>query len=585
MSITNDGSITDPAQIDAIRYVEILVDELLATSSNVVPIKIKVKFGQPFPSGSIASNGVIQEFSKDFTSNDPLFLPLTMYSKALANKLAKTNISPTLTEGDITILNLGNWYNGKDAHPESNQLDFVTMLLHEACHSLGFDAYSTTYTNNQYGYYFPSLSQLYVSMIDKFLINSSGTTLTSLPTPSTQVAAFFTSNDVYFNGSNAISYNNNTKPKMASNTRSHMVGGLMNPILYNGIAFHDLGPVGKGILKDLGWDISILTGYGDRLYFDPCYTGSYNPNCTQTFATLLNVGSSYAYNSVYEDNTYPYNNGGMSIRNWKVELFSDTGSLYTLVNNLNTPPFTQITIPSIPLTAPGRNWKRNEDGTIKAKITVYGYNYQNTFMSSSIIVGINTVPDKPLLNLYNNTCGLPWGRNSAKLSFYAPGAISYKLYIGSSPKNYVQFIDLPQGSNTYTLNGLGTGYFYIVVVGVNQKGASISSNEIVINTTCAVNSKLSSVQFDDSISSKETKVYINGNILNIENNDLLKNSSDCIISIVNILGQEEKTVKLINQQNNISIDLSDLQNGLYIINIITDQKIVFTKKIFINNTK
>ena len=132
VTITPDATFTDPAQLNAIDYVQNLMDELLATSSNVVPIKINVKFGQPFPSGSIASNAVGQTFSKDFTSNDPLFYPLTMYSDALANKLAGFDVSPSPAspEGNITILNLGNWYYGKDAHPASNQLDFVTMLLH-----------------------------------------------------------------------------------------------------------------------------------------------------------------------------------------------------------------------------------------------------------------------------------------------------------------------------------------------------------------------------------------------------------------------------------------------------------------------
>ncbi len=590
VTISRDASITDPAQIIAIEYVQNIVDEMLSTSSNIVPIYMTIK-NIVFSSTDLAST-LISLDNTQINTSDPSYMPYSLYPSSLLNKFNRSDLNGGYPVADISINKEKNWHYGTVDKPLSSQYDFVTALLHEVGHALGFSAYPSISTNS-YGYI--SNNQLYPSILDRFMVNSTGTLLTSLPTPSSQVSAFLYSIDIYFNGSNAISLNNGIKPKMYSDSyppykssRSHMTGGVMNEKLSNGNSFHDFNPAGKGILKDIGWDISIVTGSGDRLYFTPCtnvwYYNQNTPGCTPLQA-LVNVGTSYSYLAHYEDNA-PFGSTMMN-RNWKIELFNSNGSMQTIYS-LSTPNITSesvnITIPSIPLPPNGTRWKRNEDGSLKAKISVFGYDSQSSYKSSSIIIGINTLPDKPLLNLYSNTCGLSWSRNSAKISYYASGAVSYKLYIGNSSGNYTRVINLPIGNNTYTISSLATGYYYVAIKGLNLQGESVYCDEIVINTTCSASSRIASTQLDESKNIEDIKVYVDREILNIENVNLI-NSQKYTVSIVNTLGQLEKTISIDNQQNIESIDISDLQDGFYIVNITAEQKIIYNKKIVLTSAK
>lgn len=83
--------------------------------------------------------------------------PQTWYSSALANKLSEADLDPT--DEDITArfnVNLGNadclagsfWYLGFDRN-HGNNVDLVTVLLHEFAHGLGFQQFASTSTGEE----------------------------------------------------------------------------------------------------------------------------------------------------------------------------------------------------------------------------------------------------------------------------------------------------------------------------------------------------------------------------------------------------------------------------------------------------
>jgi len=85
-------------------------------------------------------------FARDFPGAP---VPSTWYAIALANSLAGTDLAPA--DDDIVAqfnsnLDLGNpnclggigWYYGLDAIPPGSNIDFVTVVLHELGHGLGF---------------------------------------------------------------------------------------------------------------------------------------------------------------------------------------------------------------------------------------------------------------------------------------------------------------------------------------------------------------------------------------------------------------------------------------------------------------
>ncbi len=94
--------------------------------------------------------GAILGFAGPITSHrDFVNAPVagTWYPQALANSLAGVDVAPGADDITATfnsdvdngvVLGPANWYYGLDAAPPPGQVDFVTVVLHELGHGLGF---------------------------------------------------------------------------------------------------------------------------------------------------------------------------------------------------------------------------------------------------------------------------------------------------------------------------------------------------------------------------------------------------------------------------------------------------------------
>jgi hypothetical protein len=127
-----------------------------ATIDSPVEIRILASF-EPLTctagSAVLGSAGTRSVWS-DFPGSQ---FPLTWYNSALANKLSGADLDPT--DEDITArfnVNLGNagcldgtfWYLGFDRN-HGNNIDLVTVLLHEFAHGLGFQQFASTSTGEE----------------------------------------------------------------------------------------------------------------------------------------------------------------------------------------------------------------------------------------------------------------------------------------------------------------------------------------------------------------------------------------------------------------------------------------------------
>lgn len=82
----------------------------------------------------------------------------TLYPQALANSLAGTDLSPANADIaaqfnsnlDLNCFSGGKWYYGYDMNPGSD-IDFVTVVLHELCHGLGFQTFVNLSTGAKLG--------------------------------------------------------------------------------------------------------------------------------------------------------------------------------------------------------------------------------------------------------------------------------------------------------------------------------------------------------------------------------------------------------------------------------------------------
>ncbi|MCK5618020.1 MAG: hypothetical protein KAJ17_01405, partial [Candidatus Krumholzibacteria bacterium] len=106
-------------------------------------------------------------------------LPETWYSQSLANALAGVDLWPSAPDidatfnsdlnGDANCLNGAQWYYGYDGNPPGNDIDFVTVVMHEICHGLGFRSYVTLSTGEK----FDGKDDAFMVYLDRFNANPS----------------------------------------------------------------------------------------------------------------------------------------------------------------------------------------------------------------------------------------------------------------------------------------------------------------------------------------------------------------------------------------------------------------------------
>ena len=292
--VTYDG-FTDEA-MEAFQYAVDIWNSLIRTP---VPIRIDASFIDfgGFEDGSIILGGARPADWKSRSLN--LWSP-----EALADKRAGRD----LTDGEPDIIarfnshEEANWYFGRDGNTPSGKTDFVSTVLHEIAHGLGFFSFarveeraiarftSFSETGKLRGGN-PALPYIY----DFFVENGSGTTIMSAPDPSFDLENQLTSNDLFWNGKKGVEANGGILPQLYApssweqgSSYTHLdeitfpagnANALMTPGLDNQEAIHNPGPITLGMLEDMGWTINKAPTFTD---------GS---STTRTVAVDGNIGS------------------------------------------------------------------------------------------------------------------------------------------------------------------------------------------------------------------------------------------------------------------------------------------------------
>lgn len=196
----------------------------------------------------------------------------TWYSAALGNKLAGTDLNTN--SPDITTnlnSNFSNWYFGTDGNTPAGEYDFVTVVLHELAHGLGFSGLMQ-YNNGEGSW---GVGTGFPGIYDRFTVNGSNQSpidMSQFPNPSTALGNQLTSNNIFFNGSNAVDANGGTNPKLYTpiswnqgSSYSHLdeatyaagnPNSLMTPRLGTGEAIHNPGDITLSIFEDMGWTVN-----------------------------------------------------------------------------------------------------------------------------------------------------------------------------------------------------------------------------------------------------------------------------------------------------------------------------------------
>ena len=226
-----------------------------------VPIKIQA-FWSNLNEGVLGSAIYWSAFANfDGAQKQNVFYPV-----ALAEKIARKELND---EEDFEILanfssNI-NWYFGTDGNSGAAQYDFVTVVLHEIGHGLGFSSsFEVEGTNGVVGAFNTSVPIIFDTQIEnssavklvqgftspsgllrsQLISNNLKINITKTPVASAQLYAPAT-----FDGGSSISHLNESSYSGGSGN------SLMTPQIGLNEIIHNPGPLTLGILSDMGWEI------------------------------------------------------------------------------------------------------------------------------------------------------------------------------------------------------------------------------------------------------------------------------------------------------------------------------------------
>jgi hypothetical protein len=198
-----------------------------------------------------------------------------VYPAALAEALCNCegNVATEITANFNSSFT--SWYLPTDGNTPSNKWDFMTVVLHEIGHGLGF--LSSFYVNGtQGGWGFTDGTNNYALRYDvnEWTAATGGNQLvnTSLyPNPSSALKTQLTDGSVYFGGSNVMAANGGARAKLYApnpyqpgSSNSHFDeaafppgtpngNALMTPVLNNGEVIHVAGNLTLALFRDIGW--------------------------------------------------------------------------------------------------------------------------------------------------------------------------------------------------------------------------------------------------------------------------------------------------------------------------------------------
>ncbi len=244
------------------------VDEWKTQIATTVPVVIDATFA-PLGAGVLGQAGPTY-ILRDFSAAS---LPSTWYPVALANKLAATDLAPFDADIEASFSSTFVWYYGTDGAAPPGTYDFVTVVLHELGHGLGFIG-SGTVSGSQGAWGFGTATP---AIYDRFVSNTAGESMlntTLFPiNPSATLAAYLT-HDLRWIGAHGLAAMGEPPHLYAPATWrsgssfSHLDEGsypasnpnsLMTPFLSSAEAIHDPGPIVRGMFLDMGWSIETCT--------------------------------------------------------------------------------------------------------------------------------------------------------------------------------------------------------------------------------------------------------------------------------------------------------------------------------------
>lgn len=255
---------------NAFDYAASIWSDVLDSDQN---IGINACWRTNFPPGTIlGAAGTIGSFVLVSSSYPPTYFPSALAEHILGGQLNSIDMFAEFNAS------LPNWHFLLDANPASTDYDFVTVVLHELGHGLGFFGYRAIddgigsaecdgvagtgcIGRKNSGMYIPTMFDRHIDKI------TNGVDILSLPNPGTEIYSllngsgggltFDENNPCYFYEGSTNSPINLPNPYQPGSTYTHFDNStfpneLMGPSLTTGKAIHDVG-LAANVMYNIGW--------------------------------------------------------------------------------------------------------------------------------------------------------------------------------------------------------------------------------------------------------------------------------------------------------------------------------------------
>jgi hypothetical protein len=254
------------------------VDIWATEVSSSVPIVVNATFsdlGGSGGSGILLGQAGPVSISANFAGNTRAN---TWFPGPIANALSGIDRNGPTEEIDAQFNNNAavGWYFGTDGLTPSGKVDFETVVLHELGHGLGFIG------SAQYSAGVGSIGQTpsggstpFPFIYDANVVDGAGISILdsgTYPNPSTALGSLLTSNNLFWDGSQAKGWNSGVRPKLHApatfsqgSTYSHLdeatyppgtPNSLMTPVLNTMESIHAPGRIMLGMFTDMGWTVA-----------------------------------------------------------------------------------------------------------------------------------------------------------------------------------------------------------------------------------------------------------------------------------------------------------------------------------------
>jgi hypothetical protein len=267
----NSGTTIGQQRLNAFQHAADIWGGLITSP---VVIRVEAKFD---PLSCTATSGVLGSAGPNTVHRDFAGAPVsnTWYVQAQANSLfggdlngATSDINATFssTIGTPGCLETSGWYYGLDANPPTGKIDFVTVLLHELGHGLGFLSLVSLSTGSK----FLGFDDAFMRDLEDHITGK----LYPQMTDAERLAASINTGNLHQTGPNVVAGSGGLtsgrhpgghvqmfapNPAQSGSSVSHWdtalsPNELMEPI-YTG-PVHDIG-LALELLADLGWDVGL----------------------------------------------------------------------------------------------------------------------------------------------------------------------------------------------------------------------------------------------------------------------------------------------------------------------------------------